>query len=72
MKMKLLALLAIPFPPLLDEIILKIVMHIVVSNGMVGGNKACHPFIKQFDSHSKMAPKVVFGKNGRLHEVAPH
>jgi hypothetical protein len=51
---------------------LKIVMHIVVSNGMVGGNKACHPFFKQFDSHSKMAPKVVFGKNGRLHEVAPH
>jgi hypothetical protein len=27
---------------------------------------------EHFDSHSKMAPKILFGENGIIHEVVPH
>jgi hypothetical protein len=53
--------LAIPFSPFLDEIVLKIVMHIVVLNDMAGVNKTCHPFfsllhLRLFASNSTGGP----------------
>jgi hypothetical protein len=49
--MKLGALLAIPLPPLLDEIGLKIVMHIRISNEMIGAQKACNPLFSPLHTH---------------------
>jgi hypothetical protein len=51
MKMKLAVLLAIPPPPTLDEIILKIVMHTKISNGIVGVYKACNLIFSSLHTH---------------------
>jgi hypothetical protein len=58
--MKVVALLAIPFPPLLDAITLKTVMNFVVSNGMVGVNKLCHLFFSPLQTHG-LSYQVIEG-----------
>ena len=45
------SLSAIPCPPLLDEILLKIIMRLHTANGMIGGNKTGHPFSPLLHSH---------------------
>jgi hypothetical protein len=60
MKMKLVVLLAILFPPLLDKIILKIFMNIIVLNGMIRVNKSCHPFFSPLHTH-EVSHEVIEG-----------
>jgi hypothetical protein len=51
-------LFAILLPPLLDEIILKIIKQIGILNGMVGVNKVCYHIFSPLHKHG-MSHQVI-------------
>jgi hypothetical protein len=51
--------LPISCPPLLDEIFLKLITHIVISNSFVGCNKVGHPLYSPMHSHRASHHLVV-------------